>query len=439
MLHTDNPEIAKLLLTGNFGLERETLRVTENGRLSHLPHPFNPDNTHIVRDFCENQVEINTDVQTSAQDIINELKCHHEEILGVLSKLPEKETLWLSSNPPFIKNEEDVPVAKFFGKNSDKTTYREYLSNKYGRYKMAFSGIHFNYSFSGNLLRKNFEIETGISVGKGEETPEYQKYSDTLYLNLAENCLKHGWIIVALTAASPLSDTSFWAPGVENSTVFSGMSSIRCSELGYWNFFVPTIDYSSKEGYADSIERYVKKGLISAPSELYYPIRLKPKGKNLLSTLRLSGINHIELRSIDLNPLTEYGIDVHDIEFLQLFLVYLASIPNQRLDDNDQVQSIQNIKSAAHFDIVNTKIMYPSKRALSITNAVFEFLDSMQWFFSQIDTGQNQHIYDVIDFQRKKFSDPDKYNYAQIILKKYSGDFAKKTLEESILNRNRNV
>ena len=159
MFHTEHPEIAKLLLTGNFGIERETLRVKEDGRMSHLPHPFNPDNSHIVRDFCENQVEINTSVKTSTQEVFNELKSHHEEILDILSKLPEKETVWLSSNPPFIENEEDIPVAKFFGKSSDKTAYREYLSNKYGRYKMAFSGIHFNYSFQETSLEKILKLK----------------------------------------------------------------------------------------------------------------------------------------------------------------------------------------------------------------------------------------------------------------------------------------
>ena len=439
MLHTENNDVARLLLTGNFGLERETLRVTENGRLSHLDHPFDSNNTHIVRDFCENQVEINTSVHTSAQDVIDELAQHHKEISKVLALLPEKETLWMSSNPPYIDGEDDVPVAKFFGKNSEKTTYREYLSNKYGRYKMAFSGIHFNYSFSGDLLRKNYEVETGIKIEKGKETPEYRKYCDTLYLNLAENCLKYGWIIVALTAASPLIDSSFTKNNEKNGTVFSGMSSIRCSELGYWNFFVPTLDYSSIDKYADSIEHYVKNGLISAPSELYYPIRLKPRGKNKLSTLRESGINHIELRPIDLNPLAEYGIDYRDVEFLQLLLSYFASIKHHPLDAKDQVQSIQNFKSAAHYDVVNTKIMYPNGRPLCIADAIDEILNEMEWFYSGINTGQNAKINEILSYQRKKIDDPENFNYARIVAREYANDFANKVLKESIQNRNRNV
>ena len=438
MFHVENQHIAQLLLTGNFGLERETLRVTEDGRLSHTDHPFDTNDSHIVRDFCENQVEINTGIHETVQGVIDELAGLHKRIAKVLSQLPEKELLWMSSNPPYIENEDDIPVAKFFGKNSEKTTYREYLSNKYGRYKMAFSGIHFNYSFSGELLRKNYEVETGIAVQKGSETPEYQKYSDTLYLNLAENCLQYGWLIVALTAASPLTDGSF-VGGTKGDTVFSGMSSIRCSELGYWNFFVPTLDYTSALKYADSIEHYVCNGLISAPSELYYPIRLKPRGKNRIQTLRESGINHIELRPIDLNPLTEYGIDVRDMEFLQMFLAYLASIKPLKLNAKDQVQSIQNFKSAAHYDIINTKIMYPDNRALSIKDAAEELLDKMQKFYSQIDTGNGKHIDDIIQYQRNKMEDPDRYHYARIVNRNFSDGFAAKTLSESIKNRNENV
>ncbi len=438
MFHVENKHIAKLLLTGNFGLERETLRVTESGRLSHIDHPFDADDSHIVRDFCENQVEINTGIHGDAQGVINELAEHHKKIAKTLSQLPEKELLWMSSNPPYIANEDDIPVAKFFGKNSEKTTYREYLSNKYGRYKMAFSGIHFNYSFSGELLRKNYEVETGIKVEKGNEPPEYQKYSDTLYLNLAENCLKYGWLIVALTAASPLTDGSF-VGGAKGETVFSGMSSIRCSELGYWNFFVPTLDYSSVQKYADSIEHYVSNGLISAPSELYYPIRLKPRGKNRIENLRISGVNHIELRPIDLNPLTEYGIDVRDMEFLQLFLAYLASINTLTLSAKDQVQAVQNFKAAAHYDITNTKIMYPNNRALSVANAAIEILDEMQHFYGQIDTGNNVRISDIINYQRQKITEPDTHSYSRIVNHKFKGDFAAKTLYESIKNRNKNV
>ncbi|MCD7887233.1 MAG: hypothetical protein LUG44_06400, partial [Clostridiales bacterium] len=62
MLQIDSPELEKLLLSGSFGLEKESLRVDEAGFLAHTPHPF-PDNPNIFRDLCENQPENNTSVQ----------------------------------------------------------------------------------------------------------------------------------------------------------------------------------------------------------------------------------------------------------------------------------------------------------------------------------------------------------------------------------------
>ncbi len=54
------PALRPLAFDGNFGLEREALRVTADGRMAHTPHPFPADHPRIVRDFCENQTEINT-------------------------------------------------------------------------------------------------------------------------------------------------------------------------------------------------------------------------------------------------------------------------------------------------------------------------------------------------------------------------------------------
>ncbi len=64
MLHIDHPSVRCKIFSCGVGLEKENLRVTSEGRMSHVPHPF-PGEKHIVRDFCENQVEINTEVADS--------------------------------------------------------------------------------------------------------------------------------------------------------------------------------------------------------------------------------------------------------------------------------------------------------------------------------------------------------------------------------------
>ena len=73
MLHIENEYIREHLLDGAFGIEMESLRVVGDGMLSQTAHPF-PGDAHIVRDFSENQTEINTGVNESIEAAIEELK-----------------------------------------------------------------------------------------------------------------------------------------------------------------------------------------------------------------------------------------------------------------------------------------------------------------------------------------------------------------------------
>lgn len=134
MLNITDPTVRQHLLEGNFGLEKESLRIYRNGRLSHSPHPF-ANHKHIVRDFCENQTEINTVVHKSIDGAIGELFSYTNRIRSLLLQLPEPEYLWPFSNPPYIENERDIPVASFEGIEVSKTAYRNYLAEKYGKYK----------------------------------------------------------------------------------------------------------------------------------------------------------------------------------------------------------------------------------------------------------------------------------------------------------------
>lgn len=413
MLHAENPEVRALLLHGNFGLEKESLRVDENGYLAHTSHPF-PYNDHIVRDFCENQTEINTPVLKSVHEAVESLNGFYTEIQKKLASLPNREYLWPFSNPPYIRNEEDVPIAHFEGGKASKTKYREYLSDRYGRYKMTFSGIHVNFSFADELLEKDFEIS-------GEE--DYAEYKNQLYVTLAERAAAYGWILVAVTAASPLLDSSFVEKGTFDRDTFNGMASTRCSEMGYWNFFAPIFDYSNIRAYADSIQRYVDDGLLSFPTELYYPIRLKPRGLNNLTTLREEGVNHIELRMFDLNPLIPCGVEEKDVSFAQLLLVWLASTPRQPFPDQAQVQAVQNFKNAAHYDLKTVKIVVPNGEVYTVTEAALKVLSFMREFYRDFP----EWIHRILDFEEAKFIDGDN-RYAWKIRRKFADGYARKGL-----------
>lgn len=414
MLHIENHDVKEHILEGNFGLEKESLRIKKDGTLSHSPHPFT-DDTHIVKDFCENQTEINTSVHTSAKEAVEELEFHNRRIYERLGSLPEREYLWLFSNPPYIQNESDIPVAVFEGIEVSKTAYREYLSKKYGRYKMTFSGIHVNYSFSEKLLKANFNYQ--------KET-DYQEYKNRFYLELAQRMAAYGWLLVAVTAASPLLDSSFVEKGIYNQDVFTGMASVRCGEMGYWNEFAPILDYHNISAYADSIRKYVDMGLLKAASELYYPIRLKPAGENNLESLCRNGVNHIELRMFDLNPLVSAGVEEKDIIFAQLLMVWLAATPSQPFSEKDQIQAVQNFKNAARYDLKTVNILTPDGELYSVAHAALKVIDMMKEFYG----GLSLDVDEILQFEYEKFTDADN-RYAWRIRKQFGDGYVKKGLE----------
>lgn len=407
MLPIQDPTVRRLLRQGQFGLEKEALRVTPEGRMAHTPHPF-PGDRHIVRDFCENQTEINTPVTSSAAQALQALAGEDRRIQRRLASLTPPELLWPFSNPATLQNEADIPVAHFTGALAAKTDYREYLSDRYGRYKMALCGIHVNFSFGSELLAAAHAADGG--------SQSLRDYADGLYLELAEKAACYGWIVTALTAASPLNDQSYWEKG-KSGAAFCGMASVRCSELGYWNFFTPVFDYSGLDAYVDSIQRYVDRGFIRYATELYYPIRLKPAGENQLERLR-QGVDHIELRMVDLNPLAPAALDLRDLEFIHLLLLWLAALPRRPLSMKDQVQAAQNFKNAAHYDLKTVNIVLPDGPSAPAADAALQVLDSMKAFFAPL----LPDALPVLDFEREKCLDPDK-RYAWQIRRRFAEDF----------------
>lgn len=472
MLDINNDKVKDLLLEGQIGLEKESLRIDKNGFFAHTPHPF-PDDPFIVRDFCENQTEINTAVTGSVDEVMEQLKFHTLRIQKTLASLNEPEYLWPFSNPPYIRKEAEIPIAQYEDEEKYKQYYRDYLSERYGRYKMTFSGIHFNYSFSDELLRADFEKkiesrESGNKAGeaaerkagkttetragkttesraaeseaggepvskeagsKTDKEAEFRKYKDQFYVSLAAKAQVYNWLIVAVTAASPLLDSSYVEKGVFGRDVFNGMGSTRCSELGYWNMFTPILDYSDIEKYVDSIIFYVDQGLIHSSAELYYPVRLKPAGVYNLNALKESGVSHIELRMIDLNPLTPWGIDERDVHFIKLLLTYLAATPELKVDAGEQAFAIQNTKNAAHYDLKTVNVVTPDHRTLWVADAAIEVLNAMKEYYKGLFLGETfSLIENILDYQISKFEDAEN-RYAWKVRREFSDGFVEKGLK----------
>ncbi len=418
-------------LQGEFGLEKETLRVDRQGYLAHTPHPF-PGDPKRDRDFCENQVEMITGVHTSVEGVLEELgQLHLDTAEKIVSLQSGKEYLWPFSNPPYVKGEDDIEIAHFDGDLKEKERYREYLAEKYGKMKMLFSGIHFNFSFVDTVLEEDYRIQRGTTsdTGKaGKNWKSFQEYKNDFYLDLARKTLKYSWLIVYLTAASPLVDASFWEknPIHLGETRTSEYASIRCGREGYWNPFVPVLDFTSLDGYTESIQSYVEKGLLKMPSELYYPVRLKPKGLNNLELLSL-GVNHIELRMFDLNPLSQKGIDQRDLEFVYVLLTYLALLPEDLLEEEAQKQAISNMKRAALLDADRAIIMQETGETVKASVEGMKILANMESALEGIFP--EKALKNCLAYQREKLEQDEK-RYANRILKKYGKDYVGNTLQE---------
>lgn len=450
MLHLDDSFIKEHLLDGMIGLEKENLRVLSDGSLSHTPHPA-PGDDHIVRDFSEGQAEINTDPYPSAEEAVAALVRHEQNLVALLRDLPSREYLWPFSNPPYIKGEEDIPIAQFYGEDAWKTEYRRHLSCVYGRYKMTFSGIHFNYSFSEELLRREAELrgvfdhceseKEAACQGAPEKESAYRKFKDDFYVALTEKASYCGWLITVLTAASPVIDGSFMS-GDFDDTVDTRKASLRCSERGYWNFFDPVFDYSSLDAYADSIEKYVKNGDLMASSELYYPVRLKPNCAYSVDKLRSEGAGHIELRMFDLNPLVPEGIDIRDVKFAAYLLAFLAAGGRIGMSEEDQINAACNFKRAAGYDLDHVNIVSKGGSTESVRDAALGIIASMRSFYKSVIGAQDltqdltqdftqdftqdlKTVLDILDFEEVKLTD-DKNRYAYKVLMEYGTGYVKK-------------
>lgn len=364
---------------GQFGLERETLRVDKNGKLAQTPHPF--DDVHLTRDFCENQLEIVTPVCSSIGEMMSSLEQLDHKAREVLAS--KEEYIWLYSNPPHIDSEAEIPIARF--DLSGKLNYRKNLERRYGKRLMLYSGIHFNFSFSEKYLLSIYE--------SGQEKSSYTEFKNNLYFRLLKQISRYSWLPVLLTAASPVYDLSL-NDDYKNGLGFDGHSSMRSGERGYWNQFIPKLNYSDFFAYIDSIQRYVTKGELFTASELYLPVRLKPKGENTLESLRQNGVDHIELRMFDLNPLEPLGISQRDLEFAHILLIYLLSLDDFDFSHILQAEAIQNHKSAAVYDIDEIKI-----GGIIIKEAANRIFDSMSVFFSD-----SYEAMKIIAYEREKLN-----------------------------------
>ena len=386
---------SKEILNGNFGIERETLRIDKNGYLSNTNHPEEfgdkAHNPYITTDFSESQIEVITPALSDIKETYNFTRALYD----IAAMEIEDEYLWPESMPCIIPDDKDIPVAKFSNHSKEAQEYREKLLLKYGGKKQLISGIHYNFSFDENIIEILYE--------DSEKNLSYKEFKNSIYLKIARNYLRYRWLIVYLLGASPIVHESFIdsckcpLKKIKHSEYSSlGAISHRNGKCGYKNKVDLFPSYNSVDEHLESINQYIKDELIESHKELYSQIRLKPSDtKNFKESLLNDGIKYLEYRTIDINPFEKGGISLEDLRFLQVFNIYLLTKEESDFK-NWQEEALENQQLIAVHGIDDIELKQDGK-SINRIDFGLEILNEVMSVNNELNLGFEDIINNMID------------------------------------------
>lgn len=386
-----------LLLSGNFGLEKENLRADLNGNLALTSHPevFGDKAKHpyITTDFAEAQVEMVTPTFNSTTEVLKFMEALHD----LVSLELKDEILWPYSLPPKLPANDDlIKEAQFI--DPEITEYREYLAHKYGKRKQLLSGVHFNFSFSDKFME--------LMYCANPDNLSFREFKDQVYLKVARYYLKYCWLVIYLTGANSVAHESYSAcckrtkeKITDDSYIFNGSSSFRNGISGYRNLEHFYVSYNSLYDYIEDINTAIDNGQIIAAKEYYSQLRLKGSSKGgVLDDLYSNGINYVEIRTLDLNPLTKVGITQESLDFVHLLLVYSLVAPDFWMSDDEYRFANENQILAADADrSKGIKLHYAAGEERCLREWGDEFLTEVATTLESLGIAQTdlQILYDM--------------------------------------------
>lgn len=395
------------LLKGNFGLERETLRVDGEGKLALTKHPevFECKISHpyITTDFSESQIELITPILNTLEELYSFVNSLYD--ITVLEL--KDEYLWPQSMPCSIPEDDLIPIADYGKCKSGEvaSNYRKKLLKKYGGKKQLISGIHYNFSFNEELIKDLYK-----KIGNGET---YRDFKDSIYLKIVRNYLRYRWLLIYLLGGTTTMHETFGEKCVIDLDKISkdgfsnnGAVSYRNSECGYKNPIDLYPNYNSVKEYVESVYKFIDDKLIDNHKELYTQIRLKAKDNDrFLESLLEDGINYVEMRSIDINPFSKAGISLDDLNFINLLTIYFLIKDESSYEKwQEEAQNNQNIISIyGQMDVA----LFRDGETITKNNWALDILNEMKEMNSKLSLGKG----DIIDSMIEKIKNP-KLTYA---------------------------
>ncbi|WP_257266986.1 glutamate--cysteine ligase [Endozoicomonas sp. ONNA2] len=358
------------------GIERESLRVTSDARLSQKRHPEKLGRalTHpyITTDYSEALLEFITPVHSRITDTLSFL----EELHQYACRNMPAELLWAGSMPPLLEGDDSIPIAQYGSSNIGvmKSVYREGLWHRYGKPMQTIAGIHYNFSLPEEfwaLLRQHC----------GQEKISAQDFRSAGYFSLIRNFLRYSWLLMYLFGASAALSRSFFTDGgvqsglqaLDKDSLFLPYgTSLRMSDMGYSNHAQASLNicYNTLEDYVDSLSRAIRTpyppyeaiglkkdgkylqlntNLLQIENEYYSTIRPKRiarSGEKPVTALRNEGVEYVEVRCLDINPFEPVGLSELDAHFLDIFLVYCSLQNSDPIHGDECAEVSNNFKTA---------------------------------------------------------------------------------------------
>ena len=353
------------------GVEKESLRVRPDGRLSMRPHPpsLGSPLTHpqITTDFSEAQLELITGVHDTPEGCIAELTAIHRFVYHGL----DDELLWAASMPCLVMEDDEIPVGRYGTSNIGlaKTVYRLGLGHRYGRLMQTISGIHYNFSLPDGFWPLYAQLK-GRDADRGFVTESY--------FALIRNFRRYSWLLILLFGAAPAICRSFahggghGLAGFDEGTLYlPGATSLRMGRLGYQSDAQSSlhISYNSLDSYAATMRdaltqpyplyeaigvrhgdeyRQLNTALLQIENEFYGAIRPKRRiepGERPLTALKRRGVEYVEVRCLDINPFLPVGIDAAQMRFLDAFLLWCLLAPSAA-DSPEESRAMQADQTA---------------------------------------------------------------------------------------------
>ncbi|WIO75679.1 glutamate--cysteine ligase [Porticoccaceae bacterium LTM1] len=361
------PENNQLLAGVVRGIEKESLRVTPEGLLAKTPHPaaLGSALTHpeITTDYSEALLEFITPPSGSVKHVYDNLEALHQYTYRQIGD----ELLWVNSMPCMLghDNDTDIPEARYGSSNIGrmKRIYRIGLGHRYGRLMQTIAGIHYNFSLPDSFWK--------VLQQQDGDTGSLQDYKTTGYFSLIRNFRRNFWLLLYLFGASPAVCRSFVRNrnhslepvNCDDHSLHSPYAtSLRMGDLGYQSKAQDSlvVCYNNLENYIETLRgalttsypgyekiglkddqgnyRQLSNNLLQIENEFYSSIRPKRtahSGEPPVAALWERGVEYIEVRCLDLNPLLPVGIEPMQMHFIDTFLVYclLSDSPKTHTDE----------------------------------------------------------------------------------------------------------